>query len=450
MRAFQERDWERLIAQVVSGDVVPVLGAEMVVVSDAAGTPQSVEKHLRRELEAHLGEQGSASALPLRRFCSDVLRRHGVHQDDCHIQAWKVLSRTVAAPEGLLQRLAEITDFNLFVTTTPDDFLRQAILSARGAGPLELVYGPQRRLADLPDAEFPGTILYKLLGTASARPDYVLSEEDFLVFVTRLQKPDYQPVRLLEKLRASTLLFLGTSFPDWLARFFLYSAQAAPILSGKCRAIVADQRTATDEALVAFLERAGAQVWAGGDAAAFSAELHRRWTDHQRSRPSQPVSLPPAPAAPKDALFISYASEDLAAATRVAEALRAKGLPVWFDKQRLESGNDYWNRIRLGIENARYFLPLLSQHTQVEKMRDFRLEWDYAMEVQKKWGTNDYLIPITLDASVNYQDPLIPPAFRQRQWEPAPGGEVSPDFLKSILDRFRAYRSGRAGVRADV
>jgi hypothetical protein len=450
LRAFQERDWERLIAQVASGDVVPVLGAEMVVVSDGAGASRPVEEYLRHELGTYFGDAGTASSVSLRRLCSDVLRRQGVHQDDCHYQAWDLLSRTAPAPESPLQQLAEISDFNLFVSTTPDDFLRQALLAARGAGPLELVYGPQRRLVDLPDEEQPATILYKLLGTASHRPDYVLSEEDILRFVTRLQQPDYQPVRLLEKLRASKLLFLGSSFPDWLARFFFYSTQGEPILNGRCRAIVADQQTATDEALVAFLERAGAQVWSGGDAAAFTTELHRRWTERQRSRPSQPtVALPPAPEAPKDALFISYASEDLAAATRVAEALRAKGLPVWFDKQRLESGDEYWNRIRLSIDNARFFLPLLSQHTQVEQKRVFRAEWEYAVEQQKKWFGMDYLIPITLDGSVDYHDPLIPSPFRERHWESAPDGELSPAFLESIHRRFRAYRSGRTGVRAD-
>lgn len=447
MRNFTDSDWDRLVRQVTDGSVIPVLGAEMVLVPGPGGDPVPVEDFLGHSLSTRINLEFPPGG-SLRRYCSEVLRRFGSHPDQCHFEALQILEGLSAAQNSPLSLLAEITDLNLFVSTTPDDFLRQALLSSRRVQPTELVFSPKRRIADLPDQDRPGTVLFKLFGTVSATADYVLSEEDFLVFVHQLQKPDYQPIRLLERLRSSTPLFLGSSFPDWLARFILYSAQGEPLIHGRSRAIVADRQTAKDEGLVAFLERSGAQVWPDGDGAAFVSELHRRWSERQRTRAAQTIAAPARDAeAPKDALFISYASEDLAAATRVAEALRAKGLPVWFDKQRLESGNDFWNRIRLGIENARYFLPLLSRNTQVERMRDFRLEWDYAMEVQKKWGTIDYLIPIVLDDSVSYQDPRIPPAFRHRHWEHAPDGRLSPDFLKSMLDRFRAYRSGRAGGR---
>ena len=36
--------------------------------------------------------------------------------------------------------------------------------------------------------------------------------------------------------------------------------------------------------------------------------------------------------APSRAVFLSYASEDAVAAQRIADALRAAGIEVWFDK----------------------------------------------------------------------------------------------------------------------
>lgn len=449
MRPFRDRDWDRLIAQVVAGNVIPVLGAEIVLIPEADGTFTPVEQYLSRGLASYFGD-GTPAPVTLRRFCSDVVSRPGVHQDDCHFQASDILGRVAADSSGPLSLLADITDLTLFVSTTPDDFLRQALVASRGASPAEFVYSPQRRLADLPEQDRPGTFLYKLFGTASSGRDFVLTEEDFLVFVRRLQQPDYQPIRLLERLRSSTLLLLGSSFPDWLARFFFYSAQGEPLLNGRSRAIVADRLTAKDEGLVAFLERSGAQVWPDGDGAAFVSELHRRWSERQRTRSAQTTAAPgPNAEAPKDALFISYASEDLAAATRVAEALRAKGLPVWFDKQRLESGDDYRDRIRQNIDGASFFLPLLSQHTQVEQPRFFRREWTWALDQREARLGMDYIIPIVLDAGVRYDDALIPAHFREKHWEPAPGGELSATFLDSIQRRFRSYRSGRAGGRAN-
>ena len=42
------------------------------------------------------------------------------------------------------------------------------------------------------------------------------------------------------------------------------------------------------------------------------------------------------------AIFLSYASEDAPAAQRIAEALRAAGIEVWFDKSELRGG-DVWD-----------------------------------------------------------------------------------------------------------
>lgn len=43
------------------------------------------------------------------------------------------------------------------------------------------------------------------------------------------------------------------------------------------------------------------------------------------------------------AVFLSYASEDSEAAGRIAEALRAGGVEVWFDRSELRGG-DVWDR----------------------------------------------------------------------------------------------------------
>jgi hypothetical protein len=43
------------------------------------------------------------------------------------------------------------------------------------------------------------------------------------------------------------------------------------------------------------------------------------------------------------AVFLSYASEDAAAAERIATGLREAGIEVWFDKSELRGG-DLWDR----------------------------------------------------------------------------------------------------------
>jgi len=48
----------------------------------------------------------------------------------------------------------------------------------------------------------------------------------------------------------------------------------------------------------------------------------------------------------KWAVFVSYASEDAEAASRISEALRATGIEVWFDRSGLRGGDNWDASIR--------------------------------------------------------------------------------------------------------
>ena len=52
-------------------------------------------------------------------------------------------------------------------------------------------------------------------------------------------------------------------------------------------------------------------------------------------------------------MFLSYASEAAEAAARIADALRAAGIEVWFDKSELRGGDAWDRQIRRQIHNRR-------------------------------------------------------------------------------------------------
>jgi hypothetical protein len=101
-----------------------------------------------------------------------------------------------------------------------------------------------------------------------------------------------------------------------------------------------------------------------GTAAELLTELSRRW--HER----HPEKEPPAPPGPDatlmqpGALFLGYASDDLEAAERIKTALEASGVEVWFDKRRLEAGDDWDQKIRRNVDNCSLFVPIVSRATE--------------------------------------------------------------------------------------
>ena len=132
------------------------------------------------------------------------------------------------------------------------------------------------------------------------------------------------------------------------------------------------------------------------------------------------------------AVFLSYASEDAAAAARIAGSLRAAGMEVWFDRSELRGG-DAWDRtIREQIHRCRLFVPIISSHTEARTEGYFRREWRLAVE-----RTHDlservaFLLPVAVDTTAE-ADADVPDAFRHVQWTRMPGGEPTTDFVARV------------------
>jgi hypothetical protein len=81
---------------------------------------------------------------------------------------------------------------------------------------------------------------------------------------------------------------------------------------------------------------------------------------------------------PAKAVFLSYASQDAAAAHRICEALRASSIELWFDQSELRGGDAWDLKIRQQIRDCALFIPIISSHTASRLEGYFRLEWAIA------------------------------------------------------------------------
>jgi TolB-like protein/Tfp pilus assembly protein PilF len=148
------------------------------------------------------------------------------------------------------------------------------------------------------------------------------------------------------------------------------------------------------------------------------------------------------------AVFLSYASEDASAAQRIADALRAAGIEVWFDKSELRGGDAWDQSIRKQIKSCALFLPVISRITHDRREGYFRLEWKLAIDRCHLMDANlAFLLPVVIDDTRD-DDERIPERFREVQWTRMPGGETPPAFV----DRVRHLLSGEATapIRASV
>ena len=132
------------------------------------------------------------------------------------------------------------------------------------------------------------------------------------------------------------------------------------------------------------------------------------------------------------AVFISYASQDVEAASRICRALRAAGIEVWFDQSELRGG-DVWDRqIQNRIHDCRLFIPVISAHTERRDEGYFRREWGLAVDRTRDMADKKtFLVPVVVDDTLE-RGASVPDKFRHVQWTRLSGGAASQDFIDRI------------------
>jgi hypothetical protein len=447
LSASTDQRWESLFRYIEDGSVVPVVGRDLLW-TDVGGQQINIARLLANQLAERLRV---ASPANLEDDPVDaVVRAYYLMSDHDHERPYAELSdlvnglNTSPIPPALVKLSA--IPFQRFISTTCDDFLPQAIESVKAVGEsVSIVVNSLGSAGDIPRVERSGErVVVQLLGRANPTTDYAITEADVLEFVHQFQRTN-QPEHLLNTIRRQHLLFVGSGFSGWLVRFFLRLARADRLWINKgLRHFFADRAVIRDSRLRSFLEHplTAAAVFQTDDAVQFVDELHRRWHDRGGLRRHKRAARPAdgSQTIADGRVFLSYASEDLPAARRVNELLRAAGIDAWFDKTGFTPGDDWDRIIRTRIEQCFLFVPLLSRHTHAPEGY-FNQEWRWAEDRARTIGYGlKFAFPIVVDDS-EVNPTRLPDLFNRAQRTVARGGELSHDFIAALRGAYRAFQT---------
>ena len=450
---FDDDAWEDLLNYIEEKRVIPIVGPELLEVQTETG-PRRLYEWLAEKLATRLAVNpaGLPSPLTLNDVVCSYLANRG-RREEAYTRLRTIMREAAFAPPVALQQLAEITDFDLFVTTTFDPLLEQAINLARfnGAPTVEVLAYAPNRVSDLAVErdQLQRPVVYHLLGRISASPTYVISDEDMLEFVCALQSEHLTPEKLFHELEHNHLLVIGSDFSNWLARLFLRMVKRRRLSDPRdVGEILADSHSVRDARLVSFLQQVSVRTRLFSGAEAFVSELHRRWQERRAraapaatAAPTNPTRfLPPAREMPDNAVFISYAREDLHAVQRLKDGLDAAGVTTWFDLDRLEGGDDYDRKIQRNIGRCAYFIPVISATTQRRLEAYFRREWSYAVDRARNIAEGAvFILPVCID-DTREVDAFVPERFRALHFTRLPGGVVTPEFAARLRELLNTAR----------
>jgi TolB-like protein len=132
------------------------------------------------------------------------------------------------------------------------------------------------------------------------------------------------------------------------------------------------------------------------------------------------------------AVFLSYASEDAAAAQKICATLRAASIEVWFDQSELRGGDAWDAAIRTQIKSCALFVPIISSNSRARTEGYFRLEWKLAVDRSHLMAAErPFFVPVVIDDTKDL-DARVPEKFREVQWTHLPHGDATPEFVNRI------------------
>lgn len=412
LREMKEVNWESFIGNLTTGDIIPVIGEDLSLVKNKNDELITLNRYIAEELTQRL-------SIP---YMGQRICQLATDYPNANIMlATNAIYNNIDEDRfymGPMEKLAAITDFKFYISTTLDDRLEKALRKSRNLKNNEMKiidYSLQQSSdiqVDIGD-NIPVTV-FNLLGSLRNIMESAFTEEEILEhFFSLSNKQNRHPLAdyFIKRVKNKTLLFIGCDFPDWFMRFIIRiltnQRYKLRIFSDYIVSDENDKYPDLNKFLAQFNKNIITKEMAQGrNVMAFIDELYRRWSDSSQNHPVQY----------EGSVFLSYNHPDMEKAKTLKQLLKAKGIRnAWFDIDDLHAG-EHQALIDEEIKKCKVFIPLISNNSLTNNQSYM---WKFEcpgiegrLNADKYYGKMSFqIIPIVLDNTAR-NDERIPKFMR--------------------------------------
>ncbi len=391
--------WDKLIQQIIDGNVIPVIGADLLI--DDKDNPHKFIIDLLAKGFKVESKPNSFSELVYDSNYKKVNKK-----DSIYYMVNKIFGNVKFEPSLRLKRLLAIRQFPFVITTsftpivehTMRDIWKDELRVMRfNNNPSE-----NNDIKNGTDLRKP-TIYYMFGKVGEGAHKYVLTDIDMLDYVSSWLSNDNKarPKNLCNELKEKYILMLGNNYCNWLFRFIWYSMRKPDLGHGMLA------YDTLDDSLLNFLEHEETFTKQNTSDVIdqIITRLEKKLKENEETKFNKPEE--------NMDVFISYSRSDSEIAERLYNILTAQGKRVWYDKKNLTDGGNFMDEIRKAIRTAKYFVPILSENITKEKgdSHVYRNEWDTAIDVAISMGRT-YIIPLAAEG-FDFYKAAIPEKMQQ-------------------------------------
>lgn len=378
---FEEPLWDKLIDQIIDGNVIPVIGPDMLI-DNSENLHQVIVDFLARGFRLKSQPKSFSELI----FDPDYSARY--RKENIYYQVNTIFAKKAYPPSQRLHRLLRIRQFPFVITTSFTPVVEQAMREVWGdeLRVMRFNNNPAENEDIISSEDLRKPTIYYMFGkVGDGANKYVLTDIDMLSFVSSWLSNDNhaRPKNLCGELKSKYLLMLGTDYANWLFRFIWYSMRKEDLGHGMLA------YDSLDDALVNFLERT--DTFTKKNTSEVIDQIETRLSSKMKERETIKFDRPEENAD----VFISYSRSDSDVAEKLYNELTASGKKVWYDKKNLTDGGNFMDEIYKAIRSAKYFIPIFSNNVTNERNEShvYRNEWNEAIEVSISMGRT-YIIPI--------------------------------------------------------
>lgn len=386
--------WDKLIQQIIDGNVIPIIGADLLI-DNCTNLHELIVEGIAKRLNLSKIPKSFSELIYSREY------RNKFKRDNIYYQVDSIFASKRFLASDRLRRLLSIKQFPFVITTSFSPVVEQEMRNIwqDQLRVMKFSNNPSENsdIKDGTDLRKP-TVYYMFGKVGTGTHKYVLTDIDLLDFVSSWLSNDNKarPKNLCNELKDKYLLMLGNTYSDWLFRFIWYSMRKPDLGKGMLA------YDTLDESLINFLERTETFTKPNTSEVIdqILIRLDRRIQENEMTKFNKPEE--------NVDVFLSYSRSDSEIAEKLYNALTAQGKRVWYDKYNLTDGVAFMDEIRKAIRSAKYFVPLLTPNIVHERndSHTYRNEWDIAIDVAISMGRK-YIIPVA-ETNIDFYNAAIP------------------------------------------
>jgi hypothetical protein len=388
-------DWDELLQLIADKKLTPVIGKEMYCYKDG-DTLKPLDYYLSQKiLEKNNVTDFQITSLPETFNYLELKKK--VETPDL-IDALKPVVRGINFELPLLDEFLTISDLNCYINTTVyNNVLENKINDLRKQPITSRNFSIQSNIDDFPVLDKMNTPhVFNVFGSLLQTTDVALSEEDLLEYASSFNIKMTAAPNILGALRDNSLLFLGCSFADWMIRFAMRLLSNQPLHQwGSRKVIVINDPGEKRDHDYEFLKNYRVITYEGSTKD-FVYEFARQW---KMKNPR------------KKSIFLSYTRADTIAVENLKRGIeQISNVDCWYDKEKLEAGDVWENKIKDSIRNADLFIPIISANSLDHDDGYVLKEWlfgSYEWRAREKDNEEEkFLVPVVIDDSSSYGEKI--------------------------------------------